>query len=231
MRKFILISGATLLFFAANSQNVQLHYDFGKDRQMLTSTIEMFKPDSWGSTFFFVDFDYGSKSSNVDGVSLAYMEISRDLTFWETPISIHAEFNGGFGQFKAGPANAAFTINNAYLLGPAFSWNNETFTRGFTIQTLFKHITNKHDATFQLTGVWYIHLLDGKVTFSGFADFWKENNVFGTTETSYVFLSEPQIWYNATKNFSLGGEIEISNNFSGNEGFMINPTLGIKWTF
>lgn len=215
----------------ASSQNVQLHYDFGDDRQMLTSTVEMFKADNWGSSFFFIDFDYGSKASDVDGISLAYWEISRDLKLWEAPISIHAEFDGGFGQFKSTPTNGAYTINNAYLFGPAFGWNNESFTRGFTIQALYKYITDKHDASFQITGVWYMHFLEGKITFSGFADFWKEDNVFGTKETSYVFLSEPQLWYNPSKNFSIGGEVEISSNFGGNEGFMINPTLGLKWTF
>lgn len=237
MRKFLLISLLAMFSYMANSQNVQLHYDFGEDRQMLTSTIEMFKPDNWGSTFFFVDFDYGSKASDVDGISLAYMEISRDLKFWKAPISIHAEFDGGFGQYRIDPTNnGAFSINNAYLFGPAYSWNNESFTRGFTLQALYKHITDKHDATFQITGVWYMHFLEGKLTFSGFADFWKEDNVVldddgVASEAEFVFLSEPQLWYNATKNFSLGGEVEISSNFGGNKGFMINPTLGLKWTF
>ena len=51
------------------AQNIQLHYDFGgalydKDlhgRPVLTSTVEMFKADKWGSTYFFVDMDYTSK--------------------------------------------------------------------------------------------------------------------------------------------------------------------------
>lgn len=231
MRKFLLISLLAMFSYMVNAQNVQLHYDFGKDRQMLTSTIEMFKPDDWGSSFFFVDFDYGSKNSDVEGISLAYMEISRDLKFWKAPISIHAEFDGGFGQFKATPFNGAYAINNSYLFGPAYSWNNESFTRGFTLQALYKHIKDKHDATFQITGVWYMHFMEGKITFSGFADFWKEDNIFGTNETSFVFLSEPQLWFNATKHFSVGGEVEISNNFGGNEGFMVNPTLGLKWNF
>ena len=213
------------------SQNVQLHYDFGKNRQMLTSTVEVLKPDKWGKSFLFVDFDYGSESSNIDGISRAYWEISRDLRFWQAPISIHAEFDGGFGQFKSTPFNRAYTINNAYLFGPAYSWNSQSFTRGFTIQVLYKYIKDKHDAAFQITGVWYLHLFEGKVTFSGFADFWREDNVFGTKETSYVFLTEPQFWYNATKNLSLGGEVEISSNFGGNKGFMANPTLALKWNF
>ena len=48
------------------AQNIQLHYDFGrslydkdlKGRPLLTSTVEKFHPDAWGSTYFFVDMDY-----------------------------------------------------------------------------------------------------------------------------------------------------------------------------
>ncbi len=234
--KSLIIIALILHFLPVSAQNVQLHYDFGENRQMLTSTVEVFKPDNWGSTFLFVDFNYGAKSSNVDAISLAYWEISRNLKFWETPVSIHIEFNGGIGQYKSSPKNTAYTINNAYLFGPAYSWNNESFTKGFTLQALYKYIKDKHDATFQITGVWYMHFLEGKLTFSGFADFWKEDNVVldddgVASEAEFVFLSEPQLWYNATKNFSLGGEVEISSNFGGNKGFMVNPTLGLKWTF
>lgn len=41
-----------------SAQNLQLHYDFGQDRKFFTSTLEMFKPDTLGSTFWFVDFDF-----------------------------------------------------------------------------------------------------------------------------------------------------------------------------
>lgn len=104
------------------------------------------------------------------------------------------------------------------------------------MQTLFKYITDKEDASFQITGVWYMHFLDGMLTFSGFADLWKEDNVVfddngNTSNAKFVFLTEPQIWYNTTKNLSLGGEIEISSNFGGNKGFMVNPTLAVKWQF
>ena len=51
------------------AQNIQLHYDFG--RNAATTTVEMFRPDGGGSTFFFVDMDYSPK------VVGAYWEISR----------------------------------------------------------------------------------------------------------------------------------------------------------
>ena len=69
MRKFFTLAVLLLAVFCGKAQNVQLHYDFGgalydKDldgRPALTSTVEMFKPDKWGSTYFFVDMDYKSR--------------------------------------------------------------------------------------------------------------------------------------------------------------------------
>ena len=57
------------------AQNLQVFYDTG--RGCVTSTVEMFRPDGGGSTFFFVDFDY---SPNAVG---AYWEIARELNFWQ----------------------------------------------------------------------------------------------------------------------------------------------------
>ena len=72
------------------AQNIQLHYDFGrslydkdlKERPLLTSTVEKFHPDTWGSTYFFVDMDYTS-----EGVASAYWEIAREVKFWKGPFS------------------------------------------------------------------------------------------------------------------------------------------------
>jgi hypothetical protein len=228
---------AVLLFFIGsmamvNGQNLQMHYDMGKDRGYVTTTLEMFKPDKWGSTFFFVDFNYDE--TDVKGVSLGYMEIARGIKFWDCPFELHAEYNGGFGQFadeKAG-FQGAYQINDAWLFGGNYTWNNADFTRVFTLQTLYKYIRDKHDASFQVTGVWAIHMANRKFTFSGFADFWREDNAFSTGEkTDFVFLSEPQLWYNATANLSLGGEVELGNNFGGYKGFKACPTLAAKWTF
>jgi hypothetical protein len=237
MKTFLTISLGILFFFAAKSQNIQLHYDFGEDRQMPTTTIEMFRPDSIGSTFFFVDFNYGGKTADVNGVSLAYTEISRNLRFWDIPIEVHAEYDGGFGQFKITDTTfGAYTINHAALLGATYTIHNKDFSRVFTLQVLYKYIDQKNDAAFQVTGVWGLHFFNRKVSFTGFADFWREDNMVfdddgNASEAEYVFLSEPQLWYNFTKNISLGGEIEISSNFGGNKGFMVNPTLGAKWIF
>ena len=232
-----------ILFIAAsalNAQNVQIHYDMGKDRKYLTSTVEMFKPDKWGSTFFFIDMDYGV--GDVQGVSLGYFEITRGLKFWKCPFELHVEYNGGFGQTKSADvagvphSNHAYQINDAWLFGGNYTWNTADFSKIFTLQAMYKNIRGKNDMSFQLTGVWTVQMLKNKVTFSGFADFWREDNNFFLnaplgTETRFVFLSEPQLWFNFTKNFSLGSEVEVASNFALHKGFKACPTLAAKWNF
>lgn len=237
MIKHLLIL-ASIIFIGSSTkaQNVQLHYDFGKDRKMPTTTLEMFKPDKLGNTYFFVDFDYGSEASGVNGINLAYWEIARVFKTEKMPIGIHAEYDGGMGRYynNIDSTEYGYRINDAWLGGVDYSWNAEDFSKGFSIKALYKYIADKHNASFQITGVWYWNLFKNKVTFSGFADFWREDSDFnfdGTADASYIFITEPQIWYNINKHFSVGGELELSNNFGGNEGFMANPTLAVKWGF
>jgi len=225
----VLFAVATL-----QAQNLQVHYDFGENRKFVTSTVEMFKPDKWGSTFFFIDMNYDAENGKT--VSLAYWEIARGIKLGESPFAAHVEYNGGFGQFNSTPFNGAYSINDAWLAGLDYNYNNADFTRGISFQVLYKYIKDKNDAAFQLTTVWYMHMFNKKLTFDGFADFWREDNAFANSdasvdETKFVFLTEPQIWYNFTENISIGSEIEVSSNFSGNKGFMVNPTLAAKWNF
>lgn len=226
MKKILIILIAVAFAGSVSAQNIQTHYDLGKDRKYLTTTVEMFRPDKMGSTFFFIDMDYGV--NDIDGVGMAYWEIARAIKLGKSsPLAAHIEYNGGFGQFPATPYNGAYQINDAWLGGFEYSWNAEDFSRGFTLQTMYKNIRGVDNASFQITGVWYVNFLKGKMTFNGFADFWKEESAYG----NYIFLTEPQIWYNACKHFSVGSEIEISSDFAGHDGFMVNPTIAAKYTF
>jgi len=240
MKKNILLFTTIFLttcMFDLYSQNVQLHYDFGKGRKMFTSTVEMFKPDRLGSTFFFIDMDYGSKDSEVSGMSLAYWEIARSFKISKkSNFEPRIEYNGGFGrgQFDDDEGNTVqynYSINSAYLVGLQYTWNSEDFSKIFTLAANYKYIHEKNNASFQLTAIWTLNFFKNKFSMTGFADFWREDNLFEDTSTNYVFLTEPQFWFNACKHFSIGSEIEMSVNFASNEGFMINPTLGAKWTF
>lgn len=217
--KKIIIAILFLSLGFVKAQNVQTHYDLGKDRGFLTTTVEMFKPDAYGSTFFFVDMDYdGSKS----GISLAYWEIARNLKFWKAPVQLHLEYNGGL---KVGVGS----FNNAYLVGASYPFQYKGAS--FELVASYKYIAGITDvADMQLTGVWFVPLFKGKVSFTGFVDLWSQG--LGNSSSTWVFLTEPQLWYNATKNLSLGGECEISNNFIfGKDGMQVMPTLAAKWSF
>lgn len=214
--------------FSAQAQNIQLHYDLGKDRKFFTSTVEMFRPDNWGTSFFFIDMDYSSDVRNVsNGISLAYWEIARSFQWGENQkFRPRVEYNGGL--FKLDGDDTPFVpIENCWLAGFERTFASAGFSKILILQANYKYIKNIEDASFQLTAVWIIQMLNEKLTFTGFADFWKEKMFWGST---HRFMAEPQLWYNATKNLSLGSEIELSNNFVIN-GFRVNPTLGLKYTF
>jgi len=226
-KKFILLF--FLLPAAIMAQNLQVHYDFGKDRNYVTTTLEMFKPDKWGNTFFFVDYDYNMY--NEKHPSATYFEIARCLKFWNAPLSLHVEYNGGFGTYPVMGGYGAFPINNAYLIGVDYGLNNADFSKTLNLKALYKHIAGKQESV-QLTAVWGLHFFNRKVSFTGFADFWLEDNTFmsgNTTRTT--FITEPQLWYNFNEHISAGSEVEIATNFAGVEGLKVCPTLAVKWNF
>jgi len=206
--------------------NIQTHYDFGKNRNYLTTTLEMFKADDWGSTYFFVDYDYNAGKHN--NPSCSYFEVSRALKFWNGPISAHLEYNGGVGN-----ANGfGFSIRNAFLTGLNYDIHNKDYSKTFTIEFLYKYIQGgdhiKSQNSAQITAVWNLNFFNKKVTFDGFADLWIEDNQYANN--ALVFITEPQIWYNFNGHLSAGSEIEISSRFCSNK-VRVNPTLAFKWNF
>lgn len=215
--------------------NLQVQYDLGNGRKNFTSTLELFKPDKWGDTFFFVDMEFNGGMDKQP--SLAYMEIARCLKFWDGPLSAQIEYNGGLLLSVA----VGFPINNAYLGGLDYGWHDKSFSKFLNFKVLYKNIQGKNPASFQLTGVWNLNYLNKKLTVSGFADFWREDNMNFTnakgvaltipTNTKFVFLSEPQFWYNVSPNLSLGGEVEVACNFSTVDGWKVCPAFGAKWNF
>lgn len=72
--KRILLLIMLLAALYSSTQNLQVHYDMGKGRGFVTTTIDMFKSDKLGNTFFFIDMNYNS--GDTEGISLAYWEIS-----------------------------------------------------------------------------------------------------------------------------------------------------------
>ncbi len=217
MKKLITLF-TIIVTVSVTAQNFQLHRDFERDH--FTTTFELFKVDKYGNTFTFVDFDYNASS----GISGGYYEIARVLKTAKMPVGLHVEYNGGLGTFGPESSQGGYTINDAWIFGANYSKGNAKW--GFSTYAGYKAIKNADEGNFQITGTWYVNLIENKLTFSGFADLWTENGLSDNT----VFLAEPQLWYHLNKTFSVGGEIELSSNFAGgNDTIKGRPTLAIKW--
>ena len=230
-KSFILVAFATLAFgFTAQAQtNFQTFYDFG--RKHFTTTLEGFHVDKWGNTFFFLEYDYNNRDANGKVISPnnTYFEIARCLNFWQdsalAPLSLQVEYNGGFGTW--GNMAGAFPVNNAFLVGVDWFLHSKDFNNTLNFKLLYKKFTGLYSKVpLQFTTVWGCQDLFGLkgLRFSGFADFWCEGE-------NLVFLSEPQLWYGFGEHFNIGGEVELSYNFAGMEGFHVMPCLGWKWVF
>ena len=233
MKKLILCGLMAVAAITANAQNIQLHYDFGRNiypdeedgRQKVTVTVEQFKADKWGSWYYFVDLDLSRKFFKG-----AYTEISREFNIGKQGFAAHVEYDGGI--------NLGGSFQQAGLIGAAYNGHNADFSKTWSVQMLYKRFFKSYDYTsaynsVQLTGVWGLNFANKKCTFSGFIDFWRGEDADGHGQL--VILTEPQFWYNVTPNISFGSEIEISNNFIYNvyndKSFFINPTVAFKWTF
>lgn len=244
MRKVLFAAAMLIASIAANAQvNLQEQYDF--NRKQLTTTLEMFKGDKWGSTFFFVDiyhkFDRAYPSD-------FYTEIARSLNFWKgsclKDLSLHVEWNGGNGIYPTDLGTAGYSVNNAWLFGVEYFLHNADYSNTFTFELMYKRISGQKDLDktpallrpygrvsdipLQFTFVWGMNNLFGVkgLSFSGFLDVWGENANWGKTNklewdnTKLVALTEPQIWYNVGQHFGcdnllVGGEVEMAYNFSG----------------
>ena len=161
-------SGFMLLFvlfmtFTAKveAQNIQLHYDVR--RNCATSTVEMFRADSFGSTFFFVDMDFAPKAIG------AYGEISRELCFWKDSklnwLSAHIEYNGGLSN--------SFSFNNAWLVGATYSGHSKDWSKTWSLSAMYRLTPgavgypgdsfNHAYHNFQITGVWNLDFFNHHV--------------------------------------------------------------------
>lgn len=235
-QRYILLLSLLLMMMGLprlSAQNLQLHYDLGSRlyakemprRPQLTTTIEHFRPDAWGSTFYFVDLNYQDQ-----GIQSAYWEIARDLKLWSAPLALRLEYNGGLSN--------SFSYDDAYLVGLSYAYNAPDYSWGWGIAPLYKHLAGRsRPHSWQLTGTWYLYLMDRALTFTGFADLWQDR--FAGLGDGLVFISEPQIWcnFNRLRGFSsdfglsIGAEVELSYSFLRRDGLYAIPTVGLKWTF
>ena len=229
--------------------NLQVLYEFSEDRQYVTTTFSMFKPDKWGDTFFFIDHYFANSTDRNYGLASAingsYFEIERGLNFWQdTPMkdfSLHVEYDGA--TWGAG----------IWCFGGKYSFHNADFSNTASIALMYDlHCgLGSAEVPLKLTGVWTLNDLFGLrgLQFTGFADIWGNDQNFPLEDSSmlgngggrhydarFSILSEPQLWYRigslfGCDNLNVGGEVELSYNFAGIPGFACRPCLGAKWDF
>ncbi|MBO4765260.1 MAG: DUF5020 family protein [Bacteroidales bacterium] len=218
---------------ASAQTNFQTFYDLG--RKHFTTTLEGFHQDNWGNTFFFIDYDYNNRDGNtIISPSNTYFEIARCLNFWSesalAPLSLQVEYNGGFGLAANAPSygtGSGFPVNSAFLFGLDWFLHSENFNNTLNLKVLYKQFIKLNSKVpLQFTAVWGFQDLFGlkNLRFSGFVDFWCEGS-------SLVVLSEPQLWFQVFDHFNIGGEVELSYNFAGMQGFNVLPCIGTKWVF
>jgi hypothetical protein len=217
-------------------QNLQLQYDFGEDRKFYTATLEMFRPDTLGSTFWFVDFDFNFPGS-PRSMSAAYWEIAREFyipwckTTRLKKLAFHLEYNDGFTAYTdSGTAMGAASYNSIFLTGlshPLKIGNVELST-----QWLLRLARGMDKPDFQITLVWFQPILRNRLLLTGFIDFWSQDQLYDPDKKEVVFQAEPQLWLMLTRAIALGGEVEISKNFPvGPNEWEFFPTLGFRWEF
>ncbi|MBO7640977.1 MAG: DUF5020 family protein [Bacteroidales bacterium] len=236
-KTILAVAIATLaLGFTAKAQNLQTFYDFGKDRNYITTTFEMFKADKFGDTFWFIDHYFTTKDQRDLGLASAingsYFEIERGINFWQESelkdLSAHIEYDGS--TWGAG----------IWCFGAKYFLHSDDFANTLSLYLMYDlHVgVGEADIPLKFSAVWGCNDLFGVtgLTFKGFCDLWGNNSYWGENdETKFSFLAEPQLWFNLGSAFDnhldIGTEIELSCNFAGNKGFMCNPCLGLRWSF
>ncbi len=219
------------------AQNIQIHYDLGKDRRFLTATLEMFRPDTAGSTFWFIDFDFDFPGS-ARSMSAAYWEISRDFYLpglkkvhpFEQ-LGFHIEYNDGFMAYQDSAGNmAAASYNSVFLTG--FSRPFNAGRTSFAAQLLLRLPRGMEKPDFQFTLIWMRYLLRDKLLLTGYADLYSQDRIDVSKEKEFVFQAEPQFWYMMGSRIAIGGEVEVSRNFPvGPQPWRAMPTMALRWEF
>jgi hypothetical protein len=233
--KRIIVLFLIMLPLVSKAQNIQLHYDFGDERKYLTATIEMFRPDTLGSTFFFTDFDF-NMPGKPRSISAMYGEFSREFYIpglrkkpFFNELTFHMEYDDGFATFKlAEDTLGAASYNSVFLLGFSHPITFGKFV--LTSQWLCRLPRGMNSPDFQFTVVWFQPVLRGKLLLTGYADLWSQDKITDSGNKELVFQTEPQLWYLITPKIGLGGEVEINKNFPvGPHKWSFSPTLGFRW--
>ncbi|MFV0505672.1 MAG: DUF5020 family protein [Bacteroidales bacterium] len=234
MKKIIL---SLLLLFtvaaASTAQKLELHYDYLSPRKYFTSTLTDLVVDKLGNTFYFIDLNYNNNEQG-HSMSLAYLEIQREFAFTKKGVDglkFHVEYNDGFlisssANPKVG-ANLGYPLNRVWLLGLGYPIK---IGKNIRLDSYigYRASSDSDNKDAMISTAWFNTLFKNKLIFTGFVDVWSRNFEI-EDKRKIVFLSEPQLWYQITPKFAAGCEVELSYNFTGENGFRAYPTVGLRY--
>ncbi len=242
----LVLSSLSLFAAPAMGQNIQLHYDLGRnlypnvqrDRAAMTMTVEQQSRDRFGDTFYFVDMTFLQQ-----GAVSANWKFMRNLRFWQGPLSWHVRYDGGLRFINANApkplGSAAISLPDAYMTGITYTYLSPQRRTMLSLTPLYKYIHGINQPhNYELCGVWKFAPGDGLITATGFFSWWHQKDPRPGWGTDFKFMSQPQFWCNLNKvpgvapdfNLSVGTEVRISKNIDAPQ-WIVAPTLALKWSF
>jgi len=216
--------------------NIQLLYDCGVTP---LTTVEMYKGDAWGDTYFFIDHYYHTNRLNgqINIGMDSYLEFERGLNFWHETILRDLNLHLGYGFSSAGTMGYG---HGMACIGAKYSFHNDSFSRTAGIALMYDHYIGygSADIPLKLTGTWNVENLFSirGLICSGFIDVWVNNTEYVTDQMGigydhFSIHTQPQLWIRITPNLCLGGEAVVAYNHFGTHGFSCHPNVGLKWAF
>lgn len=190
-------------------------------------TLQHSSADKWGNNFLFVDMNMGQgKMNNV------YTQIHRYTKFWDAPIYILTQYNGGLLR------GSEMAFNHAYLCGAAWQYSNAEKQAFIGVDMAYRYdqgMERPHNMSLNTSWSWTSW--NRVFTLCGFAKLTTQR--LEGIRSGVNFLAEPQFWVNLNQfvgvhddfNLSLGTEVKLSYSMVAPDKFYALPTVGLKWTF
>lgn len=190
-------------------------------------TLSHFEPRDWGNVFFFVDI-MGERGGGLSE-ELAYFELSTEFNLpvsgavmpdWLHDIRFHVELDDSDVDY----------INRRFLFGLTFDIRPD-FMDQLDLEILHSSEEHVGGGNIQLTLVWMKSFPMGsrELVLRGFADYWQSGDNDGNHHMT--LLCQPQIVLRFTKRWSVGMELEISNNFYAPDYSCFNKSVFLSYRF
>jgi len=221
------------------SQSLQLQYDLrhsidpeNNKSNYPSLFYEYFRNLENGALFTKIQSDFLGEHHNIGQL---YLQIFGELKFWKPLIFLHLEYNGGLG-IAEGTAYGYY-INNAYLIGAQypFQWGVDWQSASLCYRY---NSFNEPSHDMQFSFYWTKMFWQDDFTFSGNFVLFTQNRDIGQPHTEnlkgkkVVFWGQPQIWFNLTKDFSIGSQITLYYNiYSYSNSMLVYPAIAVKYRF